>query len=55
MNENIQQLIQSQARKAKSAMRLLSRSSADVRNHALLAMAESLQDSKDKIQSSKPY
>ena len=50
MNENIQQQIQLQARKAKSAMRLLSRSSADVRNHALLAMAESLQDSKDKIQ-----
>ena len=44
-----QQLIQSQAQKAKSAMRVLSRSSADVRNHALLAMAESLQNSKDKI------
>ena len=50
MNENIQKLIQSQAQKAKSAMRVLSRSSADVRNHALLAMAESLQNSKDKIQ-----
>ena len=50
MNGNIQKLIQSQARKAKSAMRVLSRSSADVRNHALLAMAESLQNSKDKIQ-----
>ena len=50
MNESIQQQIQLQARKAKSAMRVLSRSSADVRNHALLAMAESLQDSKDKIQ-----
>ena len=50
MNGNIQKLIQSQAQKAKSAMRVLSRSSADVRNHALLAMAESLQNSKDKIQ-----
>ena len=50
MNENIQQMIQLQAQKAKSAMRILSRSSADVRNHALLAMAESLQNSKDKIQ-----
>ena len=50
MSQNIQKLIQSQARKAKSAMRVLSRSSADVRNHALLAMAESLQNSKDKIQ-----
>ena len=50
MNENIQELIQSQAKKAKSAMRVLSRSSADVRNHALLAMAEHLLNSKDKIQ-----
>ena len=50
MNENIQKMIQSQTKKAKSAMRGLSRSSADVRNHALLAMAESLQNSKDKIQ-----
>ena len=50
MNENIQEMIQSQAKKAKSAMRVLSRSSADVRNQALLAMAESLLNSKDKIQ-----
>ena len=50
MNENIQERIQSQAKKAKSAMRVLSRSSADVRNHTLLAMAESLQNAKDKIQ-----
>ena len=50
MNGNIQELIQSQAKKAKSAMRVLSRSSADVRNNALFAMAESLQNSKDKIQ-----
>ena len=50
MSENIQEMIQSQAKKAKSAMRVLSRSSADIRNNALLAMAESLQASKDKIQ-----
>lgn len=50
MNENIQELVQSQAKKAKSAMRVLSRSSADIRNHALLSMAESLLNSKDKIQ-----
>ena len=50
MSKDIQQMIQSQTRMAKSAMRVLSRSSADIRNHALLAMAESLQDSKDKIQ-----
>ena len=31
MNENIQEMIQSQAKKAKSAMRVLSRSSADIR------------------------
>ncbi len=52
MNGNIQKLIQSQAKKAKSAMRVLSRSSADVRNNALFAMAESIQNSKDKIQES---
>ena len=50
MSENIQELIQSQAKKAKSAMRVLSRSSVDIRNHALLVMAENLQNSKDKIQ-----
>ena len=50
MNTDIQKQIQSQAQKAKSAMRVLSRSSADVRNQALLAMAESLQNAKDEIQ-----
>lgn len=50
MSENIQEMIQLQAKKAKSAMRVLSRSSADIRNHALFAMAESLLNSKDKIQ-----
>jgi len=50
MNENIQHTIQSKAQKAKSAMRVLSRSAVDVRNNALLAMAESLLNAKDKIQ-----
>ena len=50
MSENIQNSIQSKARQAKSAMRVLSRSSVDVRNNALLAMAESLLNAKDKIQ-----
>lgn len=50
MNENIRNMIQSKARKAKSAMRILSRSSADIRNNALLAMAENLLKSKREIQ-----
>lgn len=50
MSADIQKLIRSQARKAKSAMRILSRSSADIRNRALLAMADSLERSEDKIQ-----
>ncbi len=51
MSENIQQMIQSKAQKAKAAMRVLSRSSADVRNNALLAMAENVSNTKDEIQS----
>ncbi len=50
MNENIRNMIQSKARKAKSAMRILSRSSADIRNNALLAMAENLLKSRREIQ-----
>lgn len=50
MNDNIPNLIQSKARKAKSAMRVLSRSSADIRNNALLAMAENILKSKKEIQ-----
>ena len=50
MNENIPNMIQSKARKAKSAMRILSRSSADIRNNALLAMAENLLKSRKEIQ-----
>ena len=43
-------MIQTKARKAKSAMRVLSRSSVDIRNNALLAMAESLRSAKNTIQ-----
>ena len=50
MNKDIQKNIQTKAKKAKSAMRVLSRSSADIRNSALLAMAENLLNAKDVIQ-----
>ena len=55
MNENIQHMIQSKARKAKVAMRVLSRSSADIRNNALLAMAENILKAKDDIQEVNRY
>ena len=50
MNEDIQNMVKSKARKAKSAMRVLSRSSADLRNNTLLAMAENLLKSRKEIQ-----
>ena len=50
MSENIQNMIQSKAKKAKAAMRILSRSSADIRNNTLLAMAENILRAKDEIQ-----
>ncbi len=50
MRDTVQQIIQAKAKQAKAAMRVLSRSSADVRNNALLAMAENLINAKDKIQ-----
>ena len=50
MDRNIQHMIQSKAKKAKAAMRVLSRSSADIRNNALLAMAENILKAKDEIQ-----
>ncbi len=50
MNKDIQKIVQTKAKKAKSAMRVLSRSSADIRNSALLAMAENLLNAKDVIQ-----
>ena len=50
MNVDIQNMIQSKARKAKQAMRVLSRSSADIRNNTLFAMAEKILKAKDDIQ-----
>ena len=50
MNKDIQKNIQTKAKRAKSAMRVLSRSSADIRNSALFAMAENLLNAKDVIQ-----
>lgn len=50
MNEDIQHMIQSKARKAKQAMRVLSRSSSDIRNNTLFAMAEKILKAKDDIQ-----
>lgn len=55
MNRDIQHMIQSKAKKAKSAMRILSRSSADIRNNALLAMAENILKAKDDIQEVNRY
>ncbi len=55
MNENIQHMIQLKARKAKAAMRILSRSSADIRNNALLAMSENILKAKDDIQEVNRY
>ncbi len=50
MNSDIQHMIQTKARKAKEGMRVLSRSSADIRNNTLLAMAEKILKAKDDIQ-----
>lgn len=55
MNQDIQHMIQLKAKKAKAAMRVLSRSSADIRNNALLAMAESILKAKDDIQEVNRY
>ena len=55
MNTDIQHMIQLKAKKAKAAMRILSRSSADIRNNALLAMAESILKAKDDIQEVNRY
>ncbi|MYG00072.1 glutamate-5-semialdehyde dehydrogenase [Candidatus Poribacteria bacterium] len=46
----MQHLIQTKARKAKEGMRVLSRSSADIRNNTLLAMSEKILKAKDDIQ-----
>lgn len=55
MNQDIQHMIQLKAKKAKAAMRVLSRSSADIRNNALLAMAENILKAKDDIQEVNRY
>jgi glutamate-5-semialdehyde dehydrogenase len=49
MDQTIQDMIQSKAQAAKDSMRNLSRASVDVRNGALLAMADSILAFKDKI------
>ena len=49
MDHTIQDMIQSKAQAARDAMRNLSRASVDVRNGALLAMADSILAFKDKI------
>ncbi len=50
MNKDIEKMITTKAKRAKSAMRVLSRSSVDIRNNALLVMAENLLKAKDDIQ-----
>ena len=50
MSQAIQEMIRSKAQVAKAAKRALSKTSVDVRNGALLAMADSILTFKDKIQ-----
>ena len=50
MSQAIQEMVRSKAQTAKAAKRVLSRTSVDVRNRALLAMADSILTFKDKIQ-----
>ena len=49
MSQAIHEMVESKARTAKAAMRKLSKTSSDVRNHTLLAMAESIIKFKDKV------
>lgn len=49
MSQTIHEMVESKARTAKAAMRKLSKTSSDVRNQALLAMAENIIRFKDKI------
>ena len=49
MSQTIHEMVESKARTAKAAMRKLSKTSSDVRNRALLAMAEGIIRFKDKI------
>ena len=50
MSEAIQEMIRSKAQTAKAAKRTLSKTSVDVRNSALLVMADSILTFKNKIQ-----
>ena len=50
MSQAIQEMIRSKAQVAKAAKRALSKTSVDVRNGALLAMADSILTFKNKIQ-----
>ena len=50
MSQAIQEMIRSKAQTAKAAKRVLSKTSVDVRNGALLAMADSILTFRDKIQ-----
>ena len=49
MNQTIHEMVESKARTAKVAMRKLAKTSSDVRNRSLLAMAENIIRFKDKI------
>ena len=49
MSQTIHEMVESKARTAKAAMRKLSKTSSDVRNQTLLAMAENIIRFKDKI------
>ena len=49
MSQTIHEMVESKTRTAKAAMRKLSKTSSDVRNQALLAMAENIIRFKDKI------
>ena len=50
MSQAIQEMLRSKAQTAKAAKRALSKTSVDVRNGALLAMADSILTFKNKIQ-----
>lgn len=49
MSQTIHEMVESKARTAKIAMRKLSKTSSDIRNHTLLAMADGIIRFKDKI------
>ncbi len=49
MSQTVHEMVESKARTAKAATRKLPKTSSDIRNHALLAMAERIVKFKDKI------